>query len=133
MTKPALKQSEQSAPASKVSADDQVAAKTLELGRKCCAMVAPPPKLTVSEWADDRRMLPKSSAAPGKWRTDRTPYLREPMDACSDPAVHRVVLVFASQTGKSEGLNNIAGYHIDYDPANILLIQPTVEMAEAYS
>jgi phage terminase large subunit GpA-like protein len=110
-----------------------VADKTRELGRRCCSVVAPPPKLTVSEWAGARRMLPKSSAEPGKWNNDRTPYLREPMDACSDPAVHKVILIFASQTGKSECLNNIAGYHIDYDPANILLIQPTVEMAEAYS
>lgn len=107
--------------------------KTIELARRCCAMVAPPPKLTVSQWADERRILPKSSAAPGRWRTPLTPYLQEPMDACSDPSIHKVVLIFASQTGKSEGLNNIAGFHIDYDPANILMIQPTVEMAQAYS
>ena len=32
----------------------------------------PPPKMTVSEWADDRRFLsPESSAEPGKWNTGR--------------------------------------------------------------
>jgi Phage terminase large subunit (GpA) len=107
--------------------------KTLELGRICCRLVAPPPKLTTSQWAGERRTLPQSSAEPGKWNNDRTPYLVGPMDASSDPRVHKIVLIFASQTGKSECLNNIIGYHIDYDPANILLIQPTVEMAQAYS
>ncbi|MDP1555862.1 MAG: hypothetical protein Q8L84_10415, partial [Hyphomonas sp.] len=43
---------------------------------------APPPELTVSEWADQNRMISADSGAkfPGRWSTDRTPYLREPMD-----------------------------------------------------
>ena len=44
----------------------------------------PDPHITVSEWADKHRMLArKSSAEPGPWRTDRTPYLREIMDCLS--------------------------------------------------
>lgn len=120
-------------PAVVVRALGDVAEKTIELARRCVGLVAPPPKLTVSEWADERRMLPRTSAEPGRWRTDRTPYLREPMDACSDPAVKKIVLIFASQTGKSECILNIAGYFVDYDPAAMMIIQPTVEMAESFS
>ena len=41
----------------------------------------PEQALTVSEWADKhRRLSSKASAEPGPWRTNRTPYLREPMD-----------------------------------------------------
>jgi len=37
----------------------------------------PPPKESISQWADKYRVLPsKGSAEPGRWRTDRTPYLR---------------------------------------------------------
>jgi phage terminase large subunit GpA-like protein len=44
----------------------------------------PDAQLTVSEWADQYRMLSsKASAEPGPWRTGRTPYLREPMDCLS--------------------------------------------------
>lgn len=32
------------------------------------------PKMSVSEWADKFRMLPSSSAEPGRWRTSRAPY-----------------------------------------------------------
>lgn len=106
---------------------------TVNLARRAVAIVAPPPKLTVSEWADERRMLPRSSPEPGRWRTDRTPYAREPMDACCSPTVKKVVLMFAAQLVKSEALLNAAGYFIDYDPAAILMIQPTVEMAQAFS
>ena len=86
----------------------------------------PPENLTVSEWADKRRRLsPEASAEPGPWRTSRTPYLKEPMDAFTDPKVKRIVLVSASQVGKSELLNNIIGYIIDEDPGSILFIHPT--------
>ena len=51
---------------------------TLNLFRKAAGVVAPPPKLTVSQWADSHRVLSKkSSAEPGKWNTDRAPYQRE--------------------------------------------------------
>lgn len=94
----------------------------------------PPENLTVSEWADKRRRLsPEASAEPGPWRTSRTPYLKEPMDAFTDPKVKRIVLVSASQVGKSELLNNVIGYIIDEDPGSILFIHPTTIDAKEYS
>lgn len=94
----------------------------------------PPENLTVTEWADKRRRLsPESSAEPGPWRTYRTPYLQEPMDAFNDPKVKRIVMASASQVGKSELLNNIIGYIIDEDPGSILFVQPTTIDAKEYS
>ena len=50
--------------------------------------VAPPPNLTVSQWADlYRRLSSESSAEPGQWRTDRAPYQREILDAVNDPEI----------------------------------------------
>ena len=94
----------------------------------------PPDDVTVSQWADKyRRLSSESSAEPGPWRTSRTPYLREIMDAFSDPNVRHIVFVSASQIGKSETLNNIIGYIIDQDPGSILFIQPTNSDANEYS
>jgi len=94
----------------------------------------PPEDLTVSEWAEKKRRLSsESSAEPGPWRTSRTPYLREPMDAFTDPNVRRIVLVAASQVGKSEFLNNCIGYIIDEDPGSILFVHPTTIDAKEYS
>ncbi|MER2121848.1 MAG: phage terminase large subunit family protein [Solibacillus sp.] len=107
---------------------------TLNLFRKAAGVVAPPPKLTVSQWADSHRVLSKeSSAEPGKWNTDRAPYQREIMDSISDPDTDEIVVMSSAQVGKSELINNIIGYYIDYDPSPMLLMQPTLEMAEAYS
>ena len=45
--------------------------------------IRPEPPIPVSDWADRHRILPPTSAEPGRWRTDRTPYLRAVMDALS--------------------------------------------------
>lgn len=94
----------------------------------------PPANLTVTEWAErHRRLSPESSAEPGPWRTSRTPYLKEPMDAFTDPKVRRIVMVAASQVGKSELELNIIGFIIDEDPGSILFIHPTTIDAKEFS
>lgn len=93
----------------------------------------PPPRLSVSEWSDAHRMLPETAAEPGRWRTSRTPYLRELMDAFSDPLVERVVFMKAAQVGGSEALLNVLGYYIDQDPAPILLVQVSDGEAAKFS
>lgn len=101
---------------------------------KVMAGMMPPDDLTVTEWAEQRRRLSsESSAEPGPWRTERTPYLREVMDAFIDPKVRHIVMVAASQVGKSEALNNCIGYIIDEDPGSILFVQPTTIDAKEYS
>lgn len=94
----------------------------------------PPPKRTVSQWADEKRMLsPEGSALPGRWDTKIVEYAREIMDCVSDPRVTDIAWMACSQVGKSEVLLNIQGYLMDYDPSPILMVQPTVEMAQAFS
>lgn len=93
----------------------------------------PPPNLTVSEWADLHRYLPATAAEKGRWRTDRTPYLREIMDCFSDPLVERVVFMKAAQIGGSEFLLNVIGYYIDQDPAPILIVQASDGEAAKFS
>jgi hypothetical protein len=61
--------------------------------------IRPDPDLTVSEWADRHRWLSsRASAEPGRYRTARTPYMREIMDRLSpgDP-MQRVVFMKAAQ------------------------------------
>lgn len=95
--------------------------------------LAPPPKLTVSEWADKHRIVSSYSAEPGPWRTDRTPYLREIMDALGDPSVQMVVFMKCARIGGTEAGLNIVGYFIDQDPSPIMIVQPTVDDAKDFS
>lgn len=102
--------------------------------QKSTANFKPPEELTVTEWSDKyRRLSAENSAEPGKWRTSRTPYLEEIMDAFTDPKVHRIAVVSSSQIGKTECEMNMLGYAIDIDPGPIMLIMPTVDNAKDFS
>ena len=68
-----------------------------ELLRATYAMFLPPKAQTVSEWADENRVLvSESSAEPGPWRTDRAPYQREIMDAFTQPGIYEIVIMASS-------------------------------------
>ena len=95
----------------------------------------PDADLTVWEWADKHRMLSsKASAEPGRWRTDRTPYLRELMSvlSTSDPT-QRIVFMKSAQIGGTEVGNCWLGYLVHHSPCPILYVMPTVEIAEKAS
>lgn len=88
----------------------------------------PPEQMTVSEWADKyRRLSPENSAEAGQWRTSRTPYLKEIMDAFTDPKVHRIAVAASSQVGKTEMEMNMISYMIDIDPGPAMFVLPTVD------
>lgn len=104
------------------------------LGAAVARRLQPPPRLTVSQWADAYRYLSReSSAEPGKWTTERAPYQRGIMDALSEPLIETVVVMSSAQVGKTEMVNNAIGYYIDQDPAPLLVLMPTLEMARAWS
>lgn len=99
------------------------------------AGLKPDSPLTVSEWADKNRVLSQKAASePGRWRTARTPYLREIMDCLSSSSdVRDVVFMKGAQIGATEAGNNWIGYVIDLAPGPMLAVQPTVETAKRNS
>jgi phage terminase large subunit GpA-like protein len=106
-----------------------------EILRTWGAGLTPDPDLTVSQWADKHRMLSgRASAEPGRYRTARTPYMREIMDRLSPGDVmQRIVFMKAAQVGATEAGNNWIGFAIHQAPGPMLAVQPTVELAKRNS
>jgi phage terminase large subunit GpA-like protein len=95
-------------------------------------MWRPPPRLTLSEWADEHYYLSaESSAEPGRWTT--LPYQRGIMDAITDPTIERISWMKSARVGATKIMGAAIAYHIHYDPCPMLAVQPTVEDAEGYS
>lgn len=59
--------------------------------------------------------------------------MREVMDAFTQDEVNRVVVKSSAQVGKSEVLLNIVGRFAHVDPCTVMIIQPTLEMAQDFS
>ena len=96
------------------------------------AALRPPPKLSLSQWADRHfRLSAESSADPGRWRT--LPYQRGVLDAITDPAVERVSMIKSARVGYTKGINAAIAYFMAADPCPLLVVQPTVETAKIYS
>jgi len=92
----------------------------------------PPPRLSLSEWADSHFMLSAESAAePGRWRT--LPYQRAILDAFSDPDTEQISVMKSARVGWTKCLNIVVAYYMAQDPCPIMVVQPTIEDAEGYS
>ena len=97
--------------------------------------LAPDPIQTVTEWANEYRFLSSvSSSEPGKWQTERTPYLQEIMD-CLSPKhpCERVVFMKGAQVGGTECGNNWMGFCVCNAPGPMLIVNPTTETAKRTS
>ena len=95
----------------------------------------PDPELTVTGWADENRYLSSvASSEPGRWKTERTPYLQEIMDCLSpsDPC-EKVVFMKGAQVGGTECGNNWMGFIICNAPGPMLIVNPTTETAKRTS
>lgn len=100
------------------------------------AVAAPAPELSVSQWADEYRIISAESGAkqPGKWRTSKVPFTREVMDTMGVNHPSRRVWVRASaQSAKTQCLNNTNGHCIHMMPRSIMLVAPSGDKAKAWN
>lgn len=95
----------------------------------------PPDPLTVSQWAEAYRILSvENCALPGPYRVAVTPFLKDILDAITDPIIERIVCQKSAQIAWTDGVvNNAIGYFIDHEPSSILTLFPTESMAQRYS
>lgn len=92
-----------------------------------------PEKLKVSEWAEKYRILGENSHFKGKWSNDITPYLVGIMDAFNDPYIQEINFCKSTQVGGTEAMINMLGYIIMQDPAPVMIVYPTDELAKEVS
>lgn len=94
----------------------------------------PPEDISVSEWAEKKRVLDiRSSAMPGSWRNSVTPYLQEIMDTSNDFEIEETVFVKPTQVGGTEALLNKLGYAIAQDPGPAMIVYPTDILGDSTS
>lgn len=98
------------------------------------AGLKPPPDMTISQWAEEYRILSGSaSSEPGRWSNARTPYLVEIMDELSpQSSATDVVFMKGSQIGGTEVLINTALYYIKHYPSPIGQFQTTEQTAKRF-
>jgi len=94
----------------------------------------PPPRISIPEWADTTRVKPRGAGSTaGQWRTSDVEIARGPMLAVTEPGVHIISAMVATQLLKTSLIENVFGYHADLDPAPMMIVQPKDDAAEQFS
>jgi phage terminase large subunit GpA-like protein len=103
-----------------------------EFGARFRRGARPRSLMTVSQWADKHRWLIAGTNAPGKWRTDLTPYLRDIQDDLSEHSpVRTVVFIKSSGVGGTEAMFNWLGYCMHHlGNRDMLVVVPSLELRD---
>lgn len=93
------------------------------------------PQVWIDEWADNHRIMPAGSPFEGRWVTDRAPYFRDIMRACSPQDNTEVIAVMkAGQIGATAAIvENPIGHAMGVAPRHILVLTATAKLAEEWS
>lgn len=102
-----------------------------ELTRQILAGFKPPPRLRLSEYADQFAVMTGNAAEKGRWNT--LPYQREILDAFTDPTVETIVCMKSARVGWTKMLGVAVQFFSHQDPSPIMIVQPVKEDAEGYS
>lgn len=90
--------------------------------------------MNLSEWSDAKRILSADLGEPGDWKTSRVPYMREPMNAITDPRVSEVTIIKPTRIGATQSVVlNTIGYYVDQEPSPIIVAVPTLDDASKFS
>ena len=101
------------------------------LTRRILAGFKPPPKLRLSQYADEYAVMTGSAAEKGRWRT--LPYQREILDQFTTPGVEIMSMMKSARIGYTKCLGVVVQYFSHQDPCEIMIVQPVKEDAEGYS
>lgn len=97
-------------------------------------LLCPPEQLTVSEWAEQYRILDsKSASMPGSWSNSVTPYLVGVMDEFTNYETETIIFCKPTQVGGTEAAQNMIGYIVMQDPAPTMIVYPTDTLAKSIS
>ncbi len=94
----------------------------------------PPPRLTLTKWANKHFWTKAASVEPGKWNTSRTPYLQEPMDCLSSSSpVREIAVMKGTQLGFTTMLVAWICFVAAEVRADMLIVLPDMASAKKWA
>lgn len=90
---------------------------------------------SVVTWAEENIEFPPrvSPNHPGKFRSDRMPYMRQPLEDFRDPGVNDIILCWGAQCAKTTTISIGVSYRIDRDPLPVLWVMPNESLGRSWS
>lgn len=102
-----------------------------EIRQKIRAEIKPRERISVNDYAEKFTQLPKEGALTGPWRS--FPYMIDILNTPNNSMVREMTLVSSAQIAKTQMALRILGYIIEYMPVPIMVLLPTIDIAEKFS
>ena len=93
----------------------------------------PPRDLSIAEFAKEYVVISADSAEPGKYRIERTPYIKGIFEAILDPETEEILMVTCAQVAKTMTLMITSAYFLSEAGNSILFVFPSLAMAQSFS
>ena len=98
------------------------------------ALFNPARRVSVTEAAESSMFVSTPGGYSGRWKSETTPYMSEPMDCVAMRDYNSVIFVGSARTGKTMGLlEGSITYIYTCDPSDTLIVHMTEEAARRYS
>lgn len=95
--------------------------------------LTPPYSGSIDAWCHENCDLPSAYAIPGRFSVESSPYLVQPFRDLKDPSVKMVLLIGATQIGKTLISELYIPYIVVNDPGPILRLHASDEMAALFT
>lgn len=90
-------------------------------------------RMTPSQAAERYVRIHRAGEAPLKYDLSQTPYSRKVLDSCGSRRFDQVVFCASQQSGKTQPILGLMGYHAIVDPADLMLIEKNEKEARNFT
>lgn len=95
--------------------------------------VRPTERLNVKEWSEKYRRLNNPGSYVGPFKTEKAPYMAEPMETLTSRDHTAMIFAGPARTGKSDVIFNWVGQTAHLDPMDMMIIHMTQSTARDWS
>ena len=104
-----------------------------EMAARTAEAVRPTERLNVKEWSEKYRRLNNPGSYVGPFKTEKAPYMAEPMETLTSRDHTAMIFAGPARTGKSDVIFNWVGQTAHLDPMDMVIIHMTQSTARDWS
>jgi phage terminase large subunit GpA-like protein len=96
------------------------------------AAMRPPDRSAPWKWAESHIVVDDTSPFPGRWRSEKSPWVKKPMEDAANPKVRRVVVKCCSQAAKTQMVLNLVCWAINEEPGPGMYVMAARDEAQDF-
>ena len=85
------------------------------------------------QWCEDHVRVDDTSPMPGRWRSDNSPWVKEPMEVFADSGVNELAVMCAAQSSKTQTIMCCLMWAVSQDPGPMQWVMAAADEARGFA